>query len=404
MSDETASSKKTSMGRMFLPSLSAAFFAISISGPVFALLTVDIAKTFFGSADQAAIGATSQISTVNNAAEVALALLMGVLAVRFKHKSLLLAGVALVAVSAIGGFFAPTLLWLQLSFALEGAGSITVSILGLTLIGDSLPFSKKAKAVSYVTAATSLASLIAILIIGFVTAGGGWRSVLMFFVMPVAVASLILTFLTLPSRTHEQQPTAGKEAYLKSFKQVLLNKSAASCIIGGMLINAAAFVVFVFAFYRTQFSISLFSTVGIMMTAAVIFIVASLLVGRLANRFGTKNLVVVGGVGNGILMAAFFFIPNLWAALTVHMIGLTFGVIGLTAFQCLALDQAPKSRGTMMSVKSVFANIGGAIGTAVGGLVLIYSLSYQAVGIVLGAFSIAAAVIWFFLTKQPSET
>jgi DHA1 family inner membrane transport protein len=403
MSDETSASKKASTGRMFLPSLSAAAFAVSISGPVFTLLTVDIAKTFFGSANQVAIGVTSQLGTVNSAAEVAFALMMGVLAVRFKHKALLLAGLALVAVSAIGSFFAPTLIWLQLFFAIEGGGTVMVAIMNLTLIGESLPFNKKAKAISYVTAATSLASLIGILVIGFVTNLGGWRSVLMFFVMPVAVASLILTFLALPSRTHKQQPAVRKETYLESFKQVLLNKSAASCIIGGMLISAAAFVVFVFAFYRTQFSISLYFTVGIMMAAAVIFIVASLLAGRLANRFGTKTLTVVGAIGNGVLMSAFFFIPNLWAALTVHMVGLTFGVVGGMSAVCLALDQVPNSRGTMMSVRSVFSNIGVAIGTAVGGVLLVF-FSYQAVGVALGAFSIAAAAVFFFLTKQPSET
>jgi predicted MFS family arabinose efflux permease len=404
MSDEASISKKASTGRMLLPSLSAASLAVNISGPVFALLTVDIATTFFGSANQGAIGATSQLGAVNSAAEVVFALMMGVLAVRFKHKSLLLAGLALVAVSAIIGFFAPTLFWLQIFAALEGGGTVMVGITSLTVIGESLPFNKKAKAVSYVVAATSLASLIGMLVIGFVANLGGWRSVLMFFVMPVAVASLILASFALPSRIHKQQSAVRKETYLESFKQVLLNKSAASCVIGGMLISAAAFVVFVFAFYRTQFSTSLYFTVGIMMIAAVIFIVASLLVGRLANRYGAKTLAVVGAIGNGILMAAFFFIPNLWAALTVHMVGLTFGVVGATAFQCLALDQAPKSRGTMMSVKSVFLNIGGAIGTAVGGLMLIYSFSYQAVGIALGGFSIAAAAVWFFLTKQPTET
>lgn len=91
--------------RLFLPSLAVTTFAIGISDAIITLLAVDIAKTFFGSANAATVGAVSQLSTFNAAAEVAFALLLSVLAIRFRHKPLLLAGVLLVVASAAGSFF-----------------------------------------------------------------------------------------------------------------------------------------------------------------------------------------------------------------------------------------------------------------------------------------------------------
>ena len=131
---------KRTAGRWFVPALVVASFATSISGPMLRLLTVDFAKTFLGTAKPASVGLVAQISTVNGAAEVVFALIMGLLAVRFRHKPLLLAGVVLVAISAVGGFFAPTLPYLQIFYAIEGIGTIMVGIMAFTMIGDTAAF------------------------------------------------------------------------------------------------------------------------------------------------------------------------------------------------------------------------------------------------------------------------
>jgi len=83
--------------RMFLPSLVAASFA---SGPISvltALLLIDIGNTF-----NTSVGITGQINTSYSAAAFVSAILMGALSIKFKHKSLLLAGLLLIVLSSIG--------------------------------------------------------------------------------------------------------------------------------------------------------------------------------------------------------------------------------------------------------------------------------------------------------------
>src|SRR4030067_150626 len=115
MNDETVAIEKPSAGRWFVPSLIVSFFAVGGSGAILRLFAVDIARTF-----QVPVGVVAQLGTANSVGELVVALLMGFLAVRFKHKSLLLAGVLLITVYAVGSFLAPSFILMLLFFAMEG--------------------------------------------------------------------------------------------------------------------------------------------------------------------------------------------------------------------------------------------------------------------------------------------
>ncbi len=394
---EERTSETISPRRLFLPSLTIAFFAVGLSAPMLRLFTSDFATTF-----QVPTGLAAQTSTVNSASEVVFALLMGFLAVRFRHKSLLLAGVILTAVSAVGSFLAPNFTLMLVFYSLEGAATVMVGIMGLTIVGDTLPSDKKAKAISYLIAVTYLAFLIGIPVIGFIAEVWGWRSVFLLFVLPASVSGLILTFFALPSRTHEQQIADDEKTYFNSFKQVLLNKSAVSCLLVGALTSAGAVSLFTITFFREQFDMPLSFAVVVLLLATSMWIFASLVVGKIANRIGTKKITIAGSLISGILIMAIFSMPNLWLAFAINIAHVWFQAAAGTAFSCLVLDQVPKFRGTMMSMRTLFGGIGGAIGAAVGGAVL-FLFSYQALGLVLGAMGIAAATVVFFLVKDPNK-
>jgi predicted MFS family arabinose efflux permease len=126
------------MKRMFIPALAFAYFSACISNSVISLFAVDIAKTFLGSSSGVSVGVTSQLNTFNAVSIIVFAIMLSFLAVRFQHRFLFLGGIVFVVVSAVGSFFAPNLLSLQLFYALEGGGSIIIWIMAATLIGDSL--------------------------------------------------------------------------------------------------------------------------------------------------------------------------------------------------------------------------------------------------------------------------
>lgn len=401
MSNEFPAVEKTTLGRLFVPAVVLPPFATFISNGIIILLLSDIALTFFGSSSPASVGATGQVSTVNSAAEAVFAVLMGFLAVRFRHKHLFLVGTLLIAISAVGDFLAPTFFLIQVFFAVEGIGSVMVAIIGLTLLGDMLPSNKKGKAVSYAISTAMFGGIIGTPIIGLIAGFGGWRYSFLLYAFPVSVVCLILAFFGIPSVSRKQQVVDKKGNYIGSFKQVLLNKSAASCLISQLLSVFQIVGIYAIAFFQGQFSVPLSSAVFIVMGSTSFMTVGSLVAGRIINRFGRKRITIIGSILDGVFLVGVFLMPNLWAALAFNFVHVFFAAMAFSAFNCLALDQVPQSRGTMMSLTLVFSKIGSTIGAAVGGLVLVLFSSFQVLGLVFGAMSIGAAAIFFFWTEEP---
>jgi len=393
--------------RLFVPALIVSFLAVTISVPMLSILTIDITQSFFGNAEPIALGQVAQVSTINRGAEVLFAIAVGFLTLRFKNKPLLLLGVSILFVSAVGSYFAPNLLWLQLFYALEGGGSVIVAIMAFTVIGDLLPSREKPKVVSYINAVGFGAILVAAPAISIITNIGGWRLNYLWLVLPLAIAGLALAYMGLPSK--QTVPPNSQQPFYKGYKEVFKNKSAFSCLIAGMCGTVGNLAVFSIAFYRQQFLNNTpiadqinFST-GILMAVAVIFIVANIVMGRLLNKISAITLTIIGGIGNGVFTAVFFLAPNLSAAIIMHMFQIWFFAMAVTPWSVLALDQVPDFRGTMMSLRSIVLSIGSAIGTAVGGIVLTSIGSYQVVGISLGVIIIAGFPLLYFFTKDTSK-
>ena len=236
----------------FVPAIIFIVFALSMSGPALSLLTREMATTFFGSATQATVGITTQLSTISNAVQVAAGVIMGVLAVRFRHKSLLMAGILLSIIANAGAYLAPTFLWMQVFFAIGGAAGLMVGVMAVTLFGDSLPLNRKAKAVSYLVTAFYLAVFVGSPIISFLAGLGSWRYVYLLFALP-AVAALAVSYFGIPFTSHAHQPSIGRAKYVRSFRQVLSNKSAVSCLFGSLFFTGITIGLFAINFFRQQF-------------------------------------------------------------------------------------------------------------------------------------------------------
>ena len=253
------------------------------------------------------------------------------------------------------------------------------------------------------SASLILSGLIGMIVLYFLGNVAGWRSGFLLLGLPLSIAGLILVSFGVQSKSHAQQTRIDKGAYVRAFKQVLLNKSAFSCLIGRMVASASVVGLFVLTFYRQQLSLSQGWALGIALINGGLFVIGSLVGGLLINRFGSKSVTVICVFISGVLTAAFFNMPNLWLTLAFNFASVIIGACAIPAIICLTVDQAPESRGTMLSIHRIVGNAGEAIGAAVGGA-LIALFSFQVFGIGCGAFVIASALIFLFLVKQPTET
>ena len=400
MSDVTPVNKGLQR-RLLIPSLVIGTMSVSLSVTILQLFLVDIGNTF-----NVSVGTASQLATFNHAGEFVSALLMGILTVRFRYKPLILAGMLFVLFSAAGSFLAPNFVTMQFFFALEGLGTVMFSVMSFTLIGDAFAPQKRAKAVSYLTAALFVMALVSFPLSGFIANMAGWRSNFILQTLPVCLVGLVLAYFIVPSKPPEENTDVRKASFMESFRQVLKDKSATACLASQVLAAAGSMIsIFGIALYRERFSVPLNSTVAIAMTSFAIFIVGSLVAGRLTNRFGAKPTTAAATFLCGAFTMVYFNFPNLWGALIFNFLTAWFASVGVTSYTCLALAQVPKSRGTMMSLNSAVEALGTTIGPVVGGALLALTFGfYGTIGLALGGMFLASAMFRFFLAKEPTGT
>jgi len=389
--------ERASPGSLFLSALAISNFATGPLGVLITLLLIDIALTF-----EVSVGVAGQINTFSSVISVVFALFMGILSVKFRHKSLLIIGLLCVGVSALGCLLASNFNLMLISYSLSGVGTAMVFPMAITLVGEHLHLEQRGNAVGWIIAAGSLSYLVGAPVIVLIADIGGWRMTLLGFVIPVSLASLLLALIGLPSTSREQL-TVNKTTYLGSFRGVMLNKSAAACLAGNVFRTASfvAIVLYGVSFFRQRFLVSTDSASLIIIGAASCYTLGSLVAGRLVNKFGRKSLTVLSALLAGIFIISFVYLPNLWLSLALNFLGTWFSGMASSAANSLTLEQVPRFRGTMMSINSAALSLGNALGSALGGLALVL-FNYEVMGSILGVMGIVAAILFYFLTiDQP---
>ena len=317
-------------------------------------------------------------------------------------------GILFIAVCAIGLFLAPTFPIAQLIVPLNGIGSVMIVVTAQTFIGNSYPLDKKAKAIGWVAAAGTIANAVGSPIIGFMTGIGGWRSVFIWFMLPTAIVSLIFVFLIFPYNLPDPLLKAKKEPFMRGIKQVLTNKSAVACLVSAFLSNAFVFgsMIFEVTFLRQIFSASpgFAALIGPMAGTAIIT-VGAIIGGHVVNRVGRKRLTVMALFSAGLLLMLSYFMQDLGIFLALRWTASIFIGISIASASNLMLEQVPSFRGTAMSLNSAFRGVGTAVGISVAGAVLNLfvnpTIGFQALGLTVGFFAFAGAIVTLFFARDP---
>lgn len=384
-------------GQMVLPSIVISRFATMPPGFLVGLLLIDIGYSFGQS-----VGVTGQISTAASIVGVLSALLISALSLRFSSKSLLVGGLGVLVVSVVGCAFAPSFYVLLLIYSMTGIAGSLVGPMAFTLIAEHFPPNQRANAISWVITGMSAANLIGAPLIGYISGFVGWRGSFLWFIMPISILGLFMAIRFIPSQ--QLSGSGDKENkinIINGFKEVLTNTSAVSCLVGTALITAAymAMVSYAPSYYREQFQFSTINATYVIIGSSVFFIFGARICGRLVSLYGRKPLILWSIIGASISIFIYLNIPSLWLSLAARFIGSTFTAIVFTTINDLTLEQVPTYRGTVMSLNQATFNLGGVIGTGLGGLIILFS-GYDAMGISHGAMMLMAMLILHFFSKE----
>jgi DHA1 family inner membrane transport protein len=362
------------------------------------LLLIDIAKTF-----QTTVGTMSQINTSSSTLAIFAALVMGALSVKYKHRSLLQIGLVTIAISAAGCYFADNYLTMLIVFSLAGIGQSMVTPMTRTLIGEYIPRDKQPQAIGWLIAGSSLSYLVGAPLMAYLTNYGGWRTVFLIYLLPVALLSLLVTQLAIPRKDDDYDPKPIQDV-LQSFKTVLTDSSALACLLGSafLLTSFQAVLVYSASFYREVFSLPVSVVSNIVIVGALTFTAGSVGSSTVIGRFGKRPVIIVSSLLGALLIGLYTNTADFWVSMFSRMLGGFFVAIAFSGLNAMMLDQVPRFRGTVMSLNSAIGSLGSALGAFIGGMLLLVG-GYAQVGFILGLFSVLCALIVYYRSKEIIE-
>jgi predicted MFS family arabinose efflux permease len=400
MDEESSQTEETrSVGWLFLPSIVLSRLATTTPGIIMTLLLIEIGLTF-----GLPVGVTGQLSTAGSIASFVSALIMGVLSVRYKHRSLLMTGLLIYSLSLLGRGLAPNFILFLMFGVLGGLASPMITPMTNTLVAKHLPLQKRTHVFGLLIAAASFFWVIGFIIIRFISDIGGWRLSFLGFALPLPLLGLLLAFKGLPPESGSLQTPSSTGSLIEGYRGVLSSRSADACLVCDSLSQAvwSGFTLYGASFYRQQFLVSKGVVTYILMGAATSYTLGALISSRFVNKLGRKPVTLASAIMAGLFILFTTIVPNLWVSLALGLTGYLFMGLRSTAATSLTIEQVPEFRGTMMSMRSASTSMSGVLGSGLGGLALLV-YGYQALGPSLGLLGLASGVIMYLVVVDPTQ-
>ncbi len=397
MDGKTTEPLKSFRRTLFLPLLLLCFFLIwSISYFVSTLL-INVSASF-----NVPIGTASQFLTIATITGLIVGLAMSALAIRYKHRSLFIFGVALYPILALIWSFAPNFATAALASVLAGVGGAMITIMAYTLIGEHLPLEKRGWAMGLFLASIMASALVVAPLSGFIAGISGWRMVPLEFIFPMSIVCLVLAVLVVPS--NQPQPNSeAQPSFVQAVKRIFTQISPIACLVSTAMIAFVVFPYFAVSFLRIAFSLSPTYAGLCMSMAAAVGIVGGVAGGRLVNRIGRKPLAITSALFFGLSALIFTFMPTVAFSVLAWALNAFAGGLYFTGLPSLNLEQVPEYRGSMMSIANSFDNAGTILGLSVAGLVLNLYASFHLVYVIFGVVGLATVPVLFFFAKDPCK-
>jgi len=377
-----------SVSKLFLPSLILAGFATQPPETILSLLLIDIAESF-----NTTVGTMGQIRTTAAVLTLISAVSMGALSIKMRHKTLLLAGLGCFIVSGIGCSLARDYSTMLATYSLSGIGLAMVSPMAFALIGRHVPLEERANATGFFIAGNASSFMIGGPVLSYLTRIGSWRYAFLFYMLPIALAGAVLSWLGVPSE--DSTPiSGGSGSYMDGIKALLSNGSVLACLLGGLLAKATwqGVISYGISFYRDRFQMSRGWASLVLSGIALAFIVGVLGSGRLINRLGRKTVTFYSFLLTGVFSVFYMNLPLFTVSVAVILVMSLVSGFRRNAGQSLSLEQVPRYRGSMMSLSTAGDSLGSALGAGLGGLLLTAG-GYWMVGLTLGMLGVFSSLI-----------
>lgn len=385
-----------SAGTRVLVSLCALVFISSLSAVALLPFLVEIARDL-----NTTVPLLGQVTTVSVIFGALIGLVAGPLADHYGPRRLLLAGVVSLTFSAVGVILAGSLSILLLIRLLTGIGMAILPGVSLAIAGSQFHGDERRKAMSWTVAAIPSPTIIGMPVVAVIGDLAGWRYAFGL-VAGVSLASLFLVRVALPADAPIPVEPFRMRTIMNSYRP-LLHHLPTLTIFGASVLRALCWIgslTYISAYLIEEKGLSV-SGFGAM---AIVFGVGYVA----GSRFGCFDLRTLCGISTAIMalmMALIYTLPfGIWPIVPLFLTASFVAGMGWVALTTLLVSQTPATAATTMVFNWAIFNLGSGLGSLIGGIVLATG-GYSAIGVVLPAFAVIAAVLiwqpgWWFVSAS----
>ncbi|MBI2848850.1 MAG: MFS transporter [Chloroflexi bacterium] len=358
---------------------------ISILSP----LLVEMARTF-----DTTVAIMGQVVTASTLPWAMAAVFIGPLSDRYGRRPILGLSLATLTLANLLSGLAWDYTSLLVFRLMAGTASAGIGPVSVSAAADHFRPEERGKALGWVLTGFSLATLLGTPGIALIAQFLGWRlSFTAFGIFTAAVA--LASWLTVRSSAHL---TRTPISYLDSLKKAVNNQSFRLIIVSNVLTQAGYFVIMVYlpAFLIQNYNLSVGQTAPFLVVMAAGMVMGTFGGGHLADRMVKTKLCFFG-----LTLASIVCLPLMlpWGTLASSGIAALYGMAhGFTRSPSATIvtGLSETSRGTFMGINATSNQLGHALGTAAGGIILSF-VGYPLLGVLGFVFLLPAAFVYRFL-------
>lgn len=343
-----------------------------------------------------------QLATATFAAWAVSLLCVGPLSDSFGRRPVALAGLLILAVSVLASAFAPNIEILLALRALTGLAGGTLPPTAVGVLSDVISPAKRAQAITAMLAIQGVVAGVTVPMVAVLADLGGWR--LPFVVAgALLVAALLANWIWFPRDKRERARSL--VFFSRYFSLLSLRYFRVAIAVGAtQRISFWATLSFFPAHLLLTYDVPLALVALPLMITAVGQVVGSYSAAYVANNKHRAALLAGTTVAGGICACLFFSVHlGLWVAVAVVAVGAGLLSVLMPAMVALSTEYSGESKSTGASLMGFTNQSSGAVGAAIGG-VLLAGVGYAGIGYMCLAVTIASALMTPLFGRRFGET
>jgi predicted MFS family arabinose efflux permease len=287
--------------------------------------------------------------------------------------------------------------------AVAGAAGGVLSGAAISYVGDYFPYEQRGWANGWIMSSTALGQILGVPLGTILAEIFDFRTPFLLFALTMGATFLLIwQFVPQPrvERNKESLTISGAlRNYISLLKQA--KTAAAAFAFGLMFISIALYVIFLPTWLNATFEATPKQIASLFLVGGLANAITGPVVGRLSDRVGRRNLIILSCIGLAIVMlATTFLIREFWIAYPLFFVTMVLVAARMSPFQALLSALAGDGRrGTLMSLAISLGQMGFAAGGAIAGFAYTRYGYFSNTVMAAVAIALMALLIWRFVPE-----